>query len=409
MKKKLTPFSLTLLLSLVYFTSYITRKNFSVIITSIIDGTGFSENLLGIALTCLSITYGVGQVVNGFIGDIIKPQNLIFCGLIIVSLMNLLLPLVSVSIALMCICWAINGFAQAMLWPPIVRILATTLNDKQYNASIIIVSASSSLATIFLSIVAKHIIVLFKSWTSIFYFSTVIGFMICVIWFFVKDSCSDFENKKIIFIQKEKSTENKFSIPKIAVFPLFFIFATVILQGMLRDGIEPLLPIYLKQMLNVSSEDAIIITIAPSILSIVFYYISGWVYKKFFTNEVTCASLIFSLASIAGIALLFLFNVGKIAPLICLTLITSLMHGINLMINSYVPKRFVKYGNVATFAGIINACTYIGSAIAYTLFLSITDWYITVIVCTLIAVLGTACGFIASKKWNKIIKDTSNN
>ena len=317
------------------------------------------------------------------------------------------MPIVSGSVALMCVCWAINGFAQAMMWPPIVRILATTLSDRQYNTSIIIVSSASSIATIFLSIVAKPIIVLFNSWTSVFYFSTLIGFIICVIWFFLKDRCGDFESKKIILTPEEKASTPKFSIPKMAIFPLIFIFATVILQGMLRDGIEPLLPIYLEQMLNVTAEDAIIITIAPSILSIVFYYISAWLYKKFFSNEVTCASVVFSAASMAGIALLFLFNVGKVAPVICLTLVTSFMHGVNLMINSYVPKRFKKYGNVSTFAGIINACTYIGSAIAYPLFLSITDWYVTVIVCTAIAVLGTLCGFIASKRWNKVIKETS--
>lgn len=407
MKKKLTPFGLTLLLSIVYFTSYITRKNFSVIITSIIDGTGFEDNLLGIALTCLSITYGVGQVVNGFIGDIIKPQNLIFCGLIVVSIMNTVLPLVSASVGLMCVCWAINGFAQAMMWPPIVRILATTLNDKQYNTSILIVCIASSLATIVLSLVAGGIIKFFNSWTSIFYISAAIGFIVCIVWFLLKDRCGDFESKKIIIKPEEKTSAPKFSVPKIAIFPLIFIFITIILQGMLRDGIEPLLPIYLEEMLHQTAEDAIIITIAPSILSIVFYYLSLWMYKRFFTNEVSCGSLIFSFASIAGIALLFLFNVGHVAPVICLTLVTSFMHGVNLMLNSYVPKRFKKYGNVSTFAGITNACTYIGSAIAYPLFLTISDWYIKVIVCTSIAVFGTLCAFIASRKWNKVIKDSS--
>ena len=90
-----------------------------------------------------------------------------------------------------------------------------------------------------------------------------------------------------------------------------------------------------------------------------------------------------------------------------MAILTGAMHGVNLMLNSYVPKRFKKYGNVSTFAGITNACTYIGSAIAYPLFLSISDWYVRVIVCTSIAVFGTLCAFIASKRWKKVIKESA--
>ena len=38
------------------------------------------------------------------------------------------------------------------------------------------------------------------------------------------------------------------------------------------------------------------------------------------------------------------------------------MHGVNIMLVSILPTYFKKYGNRSTASGVVNACTYIGSA-----------------------------------------------
>ena len=70
------------LFAFVYFSSYVTRINFSAVIQEVITDTGFEKSALSVIIVCMSVTYGVGQVINGWIGDHIKPQNLIFIGLI---------------------------------------------------------------------------------------------------------------------------------------------------------------------------------------------------------------------------------------------------------------------------------------------------------------------------------------
>ena len=127
MKKPLSSRTLALLLALVYFSSYVTRINFAAIIQEIITATGFAKSALSVIPVCLSITYGTGQIINGIIGDRVKPQTMILCGISCVSAMNLIFPFFSASIPAMCVLWAINGFAQAMMWPPIVKILVCTM------------------------------------------------------------------------------------------------------------------------------------------------------------------------------------------------------------------------------------------------------------------------------------------
>ena len=96
-KNNITGKPLAWLLTLLYFVSYMTRINFAAIIQEIVTETGFSKSALSVVLVCISITYGIGQIVNGRIGDRVKPQNLILCGLLCTTAVNLVFPLFSFS------------------------------------------------------------------------------------------------------------------------------------------------------------------------------------------------------------------------------------------------------------------------------------------------------------------------
>ena len=119
--------------TLIYFCSYTSRINFAAIIQEIVTSTGFPKTALSVVLVSLSVTYGIGMVVNGKIGDHVKPQNLILCGLLSTTLVNLLFPFFSASVTAMAILWGFNGFAQAFMWPPIVRLMASAFNEDEYR------------------------------------------------------------------------------------------------------------------------------------------------------------------------------------------------------------------------------------------------------------------------------------
>jgi MFS family permease len=72
-----------------------------------------------------------GQIISGMIGDHVEPKKMIMLGLLIASASNICMIL-SNSIVYMTVVWAINGFAQAMLWPPIVRILSDNLDHESF-------------------------------------------------------------------------------------------------------------------------------------------------------------------------------------------------------------------------------------------------------------------------------------
>ena len=57
------------LFTLTYMVSYMTRINLGAVITAVVEETGMTKTMLSAAVTGSAITYGVGQILSGWIGD----------------------------------------------------------------------------------------------------------------------------------------------------------------------------------------------------------------------------------------------------------------------------------------------------------------------------------------------------
>lgn len=384
-------------LMMIYFSSYVTRINLAAVISEVVTATGFARTELAVALTCLSATYGIGQVVNGILGDHIKPQNLILTGLIIAAVINFIFPLLAASPLLMAILWGVNGFAQAMMWPPIVKILVANMDDNMYAYAVVRVSWGSSIATIAVYLISP-LIIGFAGWQGVFYFSAAIGAIVTVVWFFMRRSV------RVPQIQQGSDMPVKARILRKALFPIAFIALGIIFQGMLRDGVTSWMPSYLTEIFHLGNRTSIFCTVSLAVFGMLSYSVATMLYKRFFSNEVTCGGVIFGISIAAALLLFLFFDGGAVLTILLMALITSCMHGVNLMLITHVPKRFKKYGNISTISGALNACTYIGSAIftyAVALLSEKIGWQYTVGVWAIIALLGTVCCFIATKPWQK--------
>ena len=95
------------LCSLAYFVSYLTRINFAAVIAAIISEEKKKKAAAGAVTTVGFITYGVGQLVSGKLGDRFDPKKLMTIGFCSTAAMNLLIPLVKGAVP-MCLVWCVN-------------------------------------------------------------------------------------------------------------------------------------------------------------------------------------------------------------------------------------------------------------------------------------------------------------
>jgi hypothetical protein len=134
------------LCAVIYFTSYFSRKSFAASLFGMIEAGAILQSTAGLVETAMFICYGAGQLLSGFLGDKVKPSVLLGTGLGVTALCNLVLPFVPQGEWIIPI-WALNGLAQAMLWPPIVRILATNLDHEQYVTAHLVYLAVAALGS----------------------------------------------------------------------------------------------------------------------------------------------------------------------------------------------------------------------------------------------------------------------
>ena len=394
--------------ALLYFSSYVMRINFAVLMVKVLAEMQVEKTALSVVLTGLTVAYGVGQVISGFLGDRIKPPHLLSTGLALAAFCNVCMFFCH-SIPLMTVVWTVNGFAHALLWPPIVRLMSTYLTDAEYSYAAVRVSWGSSGATVLLYLVCPLLLYV-MSWRAIILICAAFGLAVLALWL---TSWRQLLNEPLstpLPKTGESVKETKSELPRYVYPAIGLIMVGILLQGMLRDGVTNWLPSFLAESFALPAENAIIASVIPALFSILSFYVFDLLHRKCFSNEVTCSGVIFIGAAVCGVAL-YLINTFFPLPIPSIffaALIIAAMHGINLMLITVVPKRFLKSGKVSTYSGLLNACTYVGAAVATPGFAAVAQafgWNATVLTWGIIAAAGVAVCLLTAPIWKRFLSE----
>ena len=399
------------LLMLVYFASYTTRINFAVMLVKICSDMNMEKTALAIVLTGLTITYGGGQIISGLLGDKIKAQRMLTVGLCIACTANVVMSFCS-NVALMTVVWCVNGFAQAMLWPPIVRLMSMYLTDREYGYTAVRLYWGSSLATIMLYLVCPLLLYV-MSWRIVMLLCAAIGVGILVAWVVLNPRLFT----DLVAIASTPATDDtekhtRVPLPSFVYLPIVLIMLGIALQGVLRDGVTNWMPFYLQETFHIPEENAIISTVILAVFSIISFSFFDFLFRKVFQNEVFCAAVIFVGSAVCAGALYLsnLFSASVVISMLLMALIVAFMHGVNLMLITIVPKRFLKSGKVATYSGLFNAFTYIGAAASTYGFAALSEafgWSFTILTWIIISVCGALVCLAATPIWKKFRSEYS--
>lgn len=389
---------ITLLLAAAYMISYVTRINFGAIISEMADATGFGKSALSMSLTGSFICYGAGQLISGILGDKISPKRLVSLGLGVSVIMNLLIPMCQDPNQMLAV-WCANGLAQAFMWPPMVKIMTGLLSAEEYKQAVTKVSWGSSVGTILIYLLAP-IVITATSWRGVFYVSAALGVVMLVIW---NLRASDVEVAK----RRAKRQE---SAPKHLLSPMMLlILLAIVLQGMLRDGITTWTPSLIAESFGLSNAVSILTGVLLPVFSIFSFQAANRLYCKRFENPLACAGFLFGCGSVCAVFLYLCFGKSIAASAVLCAALTGCMHGVNLMLVCMLPPFFSKYGNAAMVSGILNSCTYVGSAISAYGIAALSEnfgWKNTVLLWLLIALAGCAICVACKGTWKKRFVDT---
>lgn len=396
--------TLILLCTLAYFVSYVSRINLGACLVEVVSSGFAAETTAALALTVCSVTYGIGQVISGYLGDRCKPQNLMAVGFLITACTNLGVGLLQKDVWLVPL-WGINGFAQALMWPPMVAILASRLSAADYQTACVRVSWGSSFGSIAVYLLSPVLIsVLDIRW--VFFASAAAAFGMLAVWelsfrsHFAEAAVAESKTGR-----EPSPTSTRFDRPILLL--IGAVILCIILQGFLRDGVTNWTPSYISDIFQVSSSAAILSGVVLPLFSIFCFQLASVIQRRLLRNELVCAAAFFGAGCLAAVMLALVDGASMILSLAGLAVLVGSMHGVNLMLIGLLPKYFEKYGRVSLVSGILNAGTYVGSALsAYgtAVYTAAFGWQNTIFLWSLVALAGAALCLCLRQRWQRFRK-----
>ncbi len=394
---------LALLFTVTYLVSYMTRINYGAIVSEMERALAIPKSRISMAVTGSFITYGAGQILSGICGDRFSPKRLMTLALAVTSVMNLSLPFCRNEYQMLFV-WCVNGLSQAFLWPPLVRLMAALLSERDYNRIVVKVSWGSSLGTILIYLLSPLLISLFQ-WRAVFFFSAVLGGAMTVFWsLFAPDIPR--ETPKKVEEKPKKATSLRLLLSPV----MLAVMAAIVCQGMLRDGVTTWMPSYISETYHISSMISILTGVTLPLFGMVCMQAASTLYIKIFRDPLRCSAAVFFVGTVSAVGLFFSSGRSALLSVILSALFTGCMHGVNLMLICMVPAFFKNMGSVSTVSGVLNSCTYIGSALStygVAVFSERFGWGFTLLFWILTAAAGTVLCAASIRPWKRKVASSA--
>ena len=394
--------SLTFLFSAVYFLSYFTRYTYAAVLAELIVNLDVTKSQAGIAQTGFFFVYGVAQIFAGILGDKHQPKNVILFGLLGTSVVNVTMCFMT-DIYVMAAVWMVNGFFQSMFWPPLVRLVNHSFKGKKYNKVITIISQACNVGTVCIYLCAAGLIS-FSSWRIVFAVSGGLGLLFATIWFLCTRKLLLDNSPVPASGQDVPETERRLNFKTLARLGALPVFAAIVINGALRDGVSSWLTTYLNESFDFGTSFSIMSGAVIPIFGVLCLTVAA-IFISRIRNELRLASIFYMFASGMALLLVFFFRRSVPVDIVLFALIAGSMHGTNLIIIADFPHFFARYGKISTFSGILNAFVYLGSAVSIYGIARLAEtfgWKVTFIVWVCIAIVAAVCCFLSSLHWTEI-------
>ena len=359
----------------VYFTSYLTRKAYEASILAICDGTGLARTAAGLAGTVTVALYGSGQFATGWMADRLDPRRIVLAALLLTAACNAALPFAVGSVAALVALQALNGFAQAMFWPPLVKVFATSLSPERYKGAVFAVNAAANAAIVAVFALVAGC-VRFADWRLSFWLAAGVALAMAAVWgiFSRRDAEAQREEGPLstnshcppLSANRNKHLADpvkRTSRTWLGAVWLLPIALAIVCMGALRDGIETWAPSIVNDLYGLGASGSTA-SVALLPLFAVASMAGARALRRVLGDEIRAALALFAIGLGCAAALLSVGGAALATGLPLLALLSAAMHGVNLMLVCELPGRFARNARVGTISGALNACVYVGAAVS---------------------------------------------
>lgn len=388
-----------------YFSTYLGRLNFTACISEMNVSDGFSKVGLGQVSSAFFVLYGIGQLFSGFLADRLRSKWLVGFGLLGSALLNLGMA-VSHTVEQMTLIWGLNGLVQSMAWAPLVRTVADLVFEEQCARICLNLATTTPVGTLVAYLTAA-LSIAWGGWRYTFVFGGAVMLAAALVWAvgvtFLDREAARKGIEEPYTANAKTSTYGSLTVKR-TVISLLPVGITVLLYGLLKDGIITWTPSYLQENYGFSTASSVALTMVIPVLNLSGVYLANMLHVRRLRNEMTTAFVCFAFCGGGILVWLISGYSGLAIPFMVLLVSTTCMTGASTMLLSLLPLRFRRIGLVATVTGLLNAAAYLGSALSGVgagTVLERWGWNTMLAIWLAVAVIGALVCALISRSWKR--------
>ncbi len=265
--------------SISYLAVYFARNILGTVSPQMIETGAFTTAQIGTLSSVYFITYAVGQLINGAIGDKVTAKWMISLGLIMAGVCNFLLTVTSGIPLAAYVSYGLTGFFLSMIYGPMVKVVSENTEP--------LYATRCSMGYTFASFIGSPLAGVFAmafAWEGVFVSSSVVLVamgILCFVAFVL------LERKQIVRYHQYDNAKPGGTTGgiKLLIKHQIIKFTLIsIVTGVVRTSVVFWLPTYLSQRLGFSSESAALIFTVSTLVISFTTFIAIFLYERLHYN-----------------------------------------------------------------------------------------------------------------------------
>ena len=307
---------------------YLVRRNFTLAMPDLIE-LGYSKSDLGLALSGVSIAYGLSKFVMGSVSDRSNARVFMALGLACSAAVMIFMgtaPVATSSVAMMFTLLLLNGWFQGMGWPPSGRVMAHWFSPGERGTKMALWNVAHNIGGGLVGPLAILAMAMFADWHAILYLHGFFALGVAVfILVMVRDTpqsqglpaIESHRNDYPRAFEYDPDHEHEFSTKQIFVDYvlrnrlLWFIAIANAFVYFVRYGVLDWAPTYLGEVKRFSFEDTGWAYAFYEFAGIPGTLLAGWMSDKVFGGRRAPASILFMLATLVCVVVYWLNPPGS--------------------------------------------------------------------------------------------------
>lgn len=344
--------------SIAYLAVYLARNILGTVSPQMIEDGVFLTEQIGTLSSIYFVSYAVGQLINGSIGDKIKAKYMISFGLALAGVSNLVFSIGAGSVGVAYAAYAMTGFFLSMIYGPMTKVVAE--NTEPIYATRC--SLGYTFASFFGSPLAG-VLAAILSWHGVFAVSSAALLVMSTVCFTV---FSLFEKKGIIRYGEYKKPEGKGSLSILLEHRIVKFTLISVITGVVRTTVVFWLPTYISQYLGYSTERAAVVFSVVTFIVSFNSFIAIFIYERLGRNMDRTILLAFSTSAVS-FAAVYLIRHPIVNIVLMLLAIMSSNWAASMLWSRYCPS-LRDTGMVSGATGFLDFMSYMAAAASSSIF-----------------------------------------